>query len=124
MINPKRELSPDFQAVESQPSDPYIEDSLYPVMVVEGFYIQDGKISVREKSVIEGDILFNSPGMYFRDINNDNYDDLVTITGMKVNGGAYLNDKTGTLKRLDTLSILPELPEGPIINNTSFLFGP
>ena len=67
-------------------------------MVVEGFYIQDGKISVREKSVIEGDILFNSPGMYFRDINNDNYDDLVTITGMKVNGGAYLNDKTGTFK--------------------------
>ena len=124
LINPKRELSPDFQVVESQPSDPYIEDSLYPVMVVEGFYIQDGKISVREKSVIEGDILFNSPGMYFRDINNDNYDDLVTITGQKVNGGAYLNDKTGTLKRLDTLSILPELPEGPIINNTSFLFWP
>ena len=94
------------------------------MLVLEGFTVKDGKIALREKSVIEGDLLFNSPGKYFRDINNDGYDDMVTITGMTVRGGAYLN-KNGTLVRVDTNAIMPVLPKAPVTdNNTATLFWP
>ena len=60
----------------------------------------------------------------FRDINNDSYDDMVTITGMTVRGGVYLN-KSGTLVRINTNAIMPALPKAPVTdNNTATLFWP
>ncbi|MDA7782891.1 hypothetical protein N9A05_05250 [Gammaproteobacteria bacterium] len=124
LSNTRRQIPSDFQIISNGSGDTFIEDAEYPVLVLEGFTVKDGKIALREKSVIEGDLLFNSPGKYFRDINNDGYDDMVTITGMTVRGGAYLN-KNGTLVRVDTNAIMPVLPEAPVTdNNTATLFWP
>ena len=120
--NYKRTITSDF-AVVSSSSDSYEDNTLYPVVPVEGFVVSDGKITLRAKPVVEGDVLFNSSGMHFRDINRDGYDDLVTITGMKVQGSAYLNDKQGTLQKIDTTQILPELPRTSFGNN-AYVFWP
>ena len=101
-----------------------IEDAEYPVLVLKGLTVKGGKIALREKFVIEGDLLFNSPGKYFRDINNDGYDEMVTITSMTVRGGAYLN-KNGTLLRVDTNAIMPILPKATNTdNNIAILIWP
>jgi len=84
---------------------------LYPLTPVEGFIITDGKITERAKSVVEEDVLFNSSGMHFRDFDSDGFDDLVTITGMQVKGGAYVNNGEGVLQRIDTTQVLPQLPQ-------------
>ena len=120
--NYKQTIPSNFTVAASL-SDAYAGNTLYPVAAVEGFVIVDGKIQPRAKSVVEGDILFNSSGMHFRDFNSDGYDDLVTITGMKVQGGAYLNDKKGILQRIDTVQILPDLPRSSV-GNIAHVFWP
>jgi len=120
--NYNQTIPSDFTVAASL-SDAYAGNTLYPVAAVEGFVIFDGKIQPRAKSVVEGDILFNSSGMHFRDFNSDGYDDLVTITGMKVQGGAYLNDKQGILQRIDTVQILPDLPRSSV-GNIAHVFWP
>ena len=111
-----RRTVPDGFQVQST-SDQHVPDSLYATSVLEGCAISEGKITARLQPVIEGDVMFNSPGMYFRDFENDGLDDMVTITGMKVQGGAYINDGLGTLKRIDTNSILPSIPRTSVGNN-------
>ena len=124
LSNTRRQISSDFQIISNGSGDSFVEDAEYNLLVLEGFTVTNGKIALREKSVIEGDLLFNSPGMYFRDINDDGYDDMVTITAMTVRGGAYLN-KSGTLVRVDTNTIMPTLPKAPVTdNNTATLFWP
>ena len=98
-------------------SDQHVSDSVYASSVLEGFVIREGKITLRGQSVVEGDVMLNSPGLYFRDFDNDGFEDLVTITGMKVQGGAYINDGLGTLKRIDTSLILPSIPRTSVGNN-------
>ena len=120
--NYKQTIPSNFTVAASL-SDAYAGNTLYPVAAVEGFVIVDGKIQPRAKSVVEGDILFNSSGMHFRDFNSDGYDDLVTITGMKVQGGAYLNDKQGILQRIDSVQILPDLPRSSM-GNIAHVFWP
>ena len=108
--NYRRTVPADF-TVSPSSSDAYEDNTLYPLTPVEGFVITDGKITNRNKSVVEGDVLFNSSGMHFRDFDSDGFDDLVTITGMQVKGGAYINDGEGVLQRIDTTQVLPQLPQ-------------
>ena len=108
--NYRRTVPADF-TVSPSSSDAYEDNTLYPLTPVEGFVIADGKITNRDKSVVEGDVLFNSSGMHFRDFDSDGFDDLVTITGMQVKGGAYINDGEGVLQRIDTAQVLPQLPQ-------------
>ena len=108
--NYRRTVPADF-TVSSSLSDAYEDNTLYPLTPVEGFVIIDGKITNRDKSVVEGDVMFNSSGMHFRDFDSDGFDDLVTITGMQVKGGAYINDGEGVLQRIDTTQVLPQLPQ-------------
>ena len=120
--NYKQTIPSNFTVAASL-SDAYASNTLYPVAAVEGFIIVDGKIQPRAKSVIEGDIRFNSSGMHFRDFNSDGYDDLITITGMKVQGGAYFNNKQGTLQRIDTVQILSDLSRTSV-GNIAHVFWP
>ena len=108
--NYRRTVPADF-TVSPSSSDAYEDNTLYPLTPVEGFVIADGKITNRDKSVVEGDVMFNSSGMHFRDFDSDGFDDLVTITGMQVKGGAYINDGDGVLQRIDTTQVLPQLPQ-------------
>ena len=108
--NYRRTVPADF-TVSPSSSDAYEDNTLYPLTPVEGFVIADGKITNRDKSVVEGDVMFNSSGMHFRDFDSDGFDDLVTITGMQVKGGAYINDGEGVLQRIDTTQVLPQLPQ-------------
>ena len=97
--------------VSPSSSDAYEDNTLYPLTPVTGFIVSDGKITERAKSVVEGDVLFNSSGMHFRDFDSDGFDDLVTITGMQVKGGAYVNNGEGVLQKIDTTKVLPQLPQ-------------
>lgn len=108
--NTNRIIQHDFKPNYDQSKKGEFEDTLFPVVVIEGFIVKNGKISRREKSIIEGEVLFNSPGFYFRDINNDGYDDMLTITGMRQSGSAYLNDGNGKLEKINTNVSAPSLP--------------
>jgi len=108
--NYRRTVPADF-TLSSSSSDAYEDNTLYPLTPVEGFNITDGKITVRVKSVVKGDVLFNSSGMHFRDFDSDGFDDLVTTTGRKVKGAGYVNDGYGVLQRINTNQVLPQLPQ-------------
>ena len=119
--NYRRTVPADFTVIANS-SDAYEDNTLYPLTPVEGFNIADGKITVRVKSVVEGNVLFNSSGMHFRDFDSNGFDDLVTITGMQVKGGAYVNNGEGVLQRIDTNQILPQLPQDS--SAYAYVFGP
>tara|TARA_B110000196_G_scaffold169964_1_gene145966 strand:+ start:1161 stop:3461 length:2301 start_codon:yes stop_codon:yes gene_type:complete len=83
--------------------DPYlITDHLNPV---EGFHIRNGKILVREKSVVNGDYVFLLTRMDFEDLNGDGYLDMLGTALPK--GQVFLNNGSGTLYRLNTESVWP-----------------
>ena len=82
------------------------ENGLYGVNAVEGFFIDEGKIVSRKKSIIEGDVFFKSDGMHFRDVNADGFDDLLIINH---HGGIYLNNGLGVLERIDAETIKPDV---------------
>ena len=103
--NSKRIVPVNYVAQRGNENE-YDDDGLYAVNAVQGFYIKDGKIVPREKSIIEGDVFFKSDGMHFRDINADGFDDLLIING---HGGIYLNNGLGVLERIDAETIKPDI---------------
>ena len=109
LLNSKRIIEDDYQEI-GENTDEYVEDSQLPIAAIQAFKVSEGKIQAIERSIIDGDVLLNSPSLYFRDINNDGYDDLLTMTGHRVNGGAYLNDGNGMLRKVDAGSISPIIP--------------
>ena len=111
LLESYRRTVPANFTVSPSSSDAYEDNTLYPLTPVEAFIVTDGRIAERAKSVVEGDVLFNSSGMHFRDFDSDGFDDLVTITGMQVKGGAYVNNGEGVLQRIDTTQVLPKLPQ-------------
>ena len=111
LLESYRRIIPADFTVSPSSSDAYEDNTLYPLTPVTGFIVSDGEITERAKSVVEGDVLFNSSGMHFRDFDSDGFDDLVTITGMQVKGGAYVNNGEGVLQKIDTTKVLPQLPQ-------------
>ena len=89
----------------SQAEDPYLVTNL--LNAVEGFYIKGGKLITREKSVVEGDYVFNLVRMDFIDLNNDGFPDMLGEAGGRAYGSVYINDGNGTLKKLNTDAIWP-----------------
>ena len=89
----------------SQAEDPYLV--IPDLAAVEGFYIKGGKLITREKSVVEGDYVFNLVRMDFIDLNNDGFPDMLGGTGGRAYGSVYINDGNGTLKKLNTDAIWP-----------------
>ena len=89
----------------SQAEDPYLV--IADLNAVEGFYIKGGKLITREKSVVEGDYVFNLPRMDFIDLNNDGFPDMLGEAGGMAYGSVYINDGNGTLKKLNTDAIWP-----------------
>ena len=89
----------------SQAEDPYLV--IADLNAVEGFYIKGGKLITREKSVVEGDYVFNLPRMDFIDLNNDGFPDMLGEAGARAYGSVYINDGNGTLKKLNTDAIWP-----------------
>ena len=77
------------------------ENLLVPLSVVQGFYIIDGEIVERAQSVIEGDVIWNTPSIRFSDMNRDGLDDMYGTTGHNPTGSVYVNDGTGTLQRIN-----------------------
>lgn len=85
------------------------QHSLYSLQVIEGFYIREGKLVHRERSVVAGDVIFNSPGFKFRDLNQDGYLDMYTISGHNQRPGIYLNNRQGTLEKRALHDYLPDM---------------
>jgi hypothetical protein len=77
------------------------ENILGPVTMVQGFHIIDGKIHERSQSVVEGDVLWDTPSIRVSDMNNDGFDDLYGTTGHIPTGSIYINNGFGTLERID-----------------------
>lgn len=78
-----------------------------PLSVIQGFHIIDGKIHERAQSVVDGDVLWNTPSIRFTDMNRDRLDDMYGTTGHNPTGSIYINDGTGTLDRIDFRSEWP-----------------
>jgi hypothetical protein len=71
--------------------------------VAQAFYIRDGKLVHRSDSIVEGDILHNTPGFKFDDFDGDGDLDMYGVGGGKNRGSLYLNDN-GLLRRIDVKS--------------------
>ena len=79
----------------------YVEQS-----PVEAFYIQNGKIIPRLKSVIAGDVVFNALPI-FEDLNGDGYTDAIGVSGHSQRGSVFINDTKGVLHKMYTATSLP-----------------
>lgn len=77
--------------------------------VVDSFDFRGGKLIRRSKSVIEGDVLWNTARLELRDINGDGLLDAYGMTGHMQGGGLYLNDGQGTLRKLYTRQLITEV---------------
>lgn len=75
--------------------------------VVQGFLIRDGKLIEREKSVVEGDVVWNTPDLLFEDLNADGHVDAVRVSGHAQQGGVFLNNGQGTLQKLSLKRVVP-----------------
>lgn len=96
--------------IDDERSPYWVTNQLNPV---EGFYIRDGKLIVRESSVVEGDYVFGLVRMDFSDLNNDGFIDMLGESGGNPRGTVFLNNGKGTLEKLDTSTIWPfELTSG------------
>ena len=84
----------------SSPRSPYWVSN--QLNAVEGFYIRDGKLVERKKSVIEDDFVFKITRMDFVDLNNDGAIDMLGSLSQ-----VYLNDGEGTFRKVDTQGMWP-----------------
>ena len=79
------------------------------VSVIEGFYIRDGKLVPRPQSIVEGDAVWGLPALRFIDLNKDGYTDFYGHTGGGERPSLYLNNRRGTLEKLDVQSVKPDV---------------
>lgn len=82
--------------------------SLYELSVIEAFYIEDGKLVPREAPVVDGDVLYNSPGFKFTDLNGNGYMDMYTISGHNQRPSIYLNNRQGVLEKRLLQGYIPD----------------
>jgi hypothetical protein len=73
---------------------------------IEAFYIQNGRIVPRLKSVIDGDVVWNTMPM-FEDLNGDGYTDAIGVSGHSQRGSVFINDTKGVLHKMYTATSLP-----------------
>ena len=76
---------------------------------IQSFYIRDGKLEERSQSVVEGEAIFGESWKRFWDINGDGLNDLVATSGGAARASIFLNDGTGTMKRLFLGDAFPDL---------------
>lgn len=84
---------------------------LVPLNVVEAFYIRSGKLVPRTQSVVEGDIVWNIPHMEFTDLNGDGLTDMYASGGNSNHGKVFLNNGTGTLRKVRMLETFPDFDQ-------------
>ena len=75
---------------------------------VQSFLIQNGKLVLRNQSFVEGDVLYNTPGLKFSDLNGDGHLDLTGLAGGAVKGTTFIND-AGTMRRLNLQYAFPTI---------------
>lgn len=92
-----------------QIQDKFEQFGLYSATVYEGFYVRSGKLTKRPRSILEGDYSLNMPKIYYGDLDGDGKSDGIGMTGWELRAKVYLNDGRGTLKKLDTSPVWPEI---------------
>ena len=75
---------------------------------VQAFYIKGGKLIAREKPLVEGNVLYNTPGFKFTDLNGDDALDMFGLSGGSDKGTTYLNFD-GTMRRVDLRYAFPSI---------------
>ena len=75
---------------------------------VQSFLIEDGRLVLREQSFVEGDVLYNTPGLKFSDLNGDGHLDLTGLAGGSDKGTTFIND-AGTMRRLNLQYAFPDI---------------
>jgi hypothetical protein len=63
---------------------------------------------LREQSFVEGDVLYNTPGLKFSDLNGDGHLDLTGLAGGSDKGTTFIND-AGTMRRLNLQYAFPDI---------------
>lgn len=79
------------------------------VQPVEAFYLRDEGLVAREQSVVAGDVTWEMPGMRFVDLNKDGYTDMYGHTGGSERPAIYINNKRGTLEKINIRKIMPDV---------------
>lgn len=85
---------------------------LVQLNVVQGFYIYDGKIIPRQKSVVEGDVVWNTHRLQFADLDADGFTDMYAPGNHAQNGQVFLNNGTGMLYKTATSEAFPDINAG------------
>ena len=75
---------------------------------VQSFSIQNGKLVLRSQSFVEGDVVYNTPGFKFSDLNGDGHLDLIGLAGGANKGTTFIND-AGTMRRLNLQYAFPAI---------------
>jgi hypothetical protein len=75
---------------------------------VQSFLIQNGKLVLRSQSFVEGDVLYNTPGLKFSDLNGDGHLDLTGLAGGADKGTTFIND-AGTMRRINLQYAFPSI---------------
>jgi hypothetical protein len=75
---------------------------------VQSFLIQNGKLVLRSQSFAEDDVLYNTQGLKFSDLNGDGHLDLTGLAGDADKGTAFINE-AGTMRRLNLQYAFPAI---------------
>ena len=93
---------PDPEKIYTYDSGDHVDLSaqLLPILIVEAFYIRDGKLVPRERSVVDGDVMWNLPSVRFADLTGNGIVDMYGFPGNEVSGQVFLNDGSGTMRKV------------------------
>lgn len=100
---------PDPSKIYTYQNDPPADLSTHvvPISVVEGFYIRDGKLVPRKTPVVEGDFMWHTPHFKFADITGNGLMDMYTSGGNSINGKIFLNNGSGTQRKVKLSDAFP-----------------
>lgn len=87
------------------------QTQLVPFNVIQAFYIDSGILIPRSQSVVEGDLVWNMPHMEFADLDGDGVIDMYAAGGNNTHGKVYLNNGSGTLRKVRTAEAFPEFDQ-------------
>ena len=63
---------------------------------------------MRSQSFVEGDVVYNTPGLKFSDLNGDGHLDLTGLAGGADKGTTFIND-AGTMRRINLQYAFPTI---------------
>ena len=94
-----------FSALSETEKERTLDGQFQPV---QSFLIENGKLVLRSQSFVEDDVVYNTPGLKFSDLNGDGHLDLTGLAGGADKGTTFIND-AGTMRRINLQYAFPTI---------------